>query len=94
MDLLSQRCANPYLVLDDFIRLGQLHEFSIETMKLIADEKIQNIRWDYYLHKVWDMSFEDYVASCEEKQPDEVIKQEDAVKIIRDSNSILESFTL
>ena len=95
MDLLSQRYANPYLILDDVIRLGQLHEFTLETMRTIAQDNIQKSRWEYYLHKVWDMSFEDYVAACEKKEPEEkTISKEEAIRIIQASNSILEDFTL
>ena len=95
MDLLSQRYADPYLILNDFIRLGRLHEFSQEIMKTILEEKINEIRWDYYLHKVWDMSFEEYVASCDgSKKQDETMQAEDAVNIIKDSNRILEEFSL
>lgn len=95
MDLLSQRYANPYLILDDVIRLGQLHEFTLETMRTIAQENIQKSRWEYYLHKVWDMSFEDYVAASEKKEPEEkTISKEEAIRIIQASNSMLEDFTL
>ena len=55
MDLLSQRYANPYLILDDFIRSKQLHEFATETMRIIAEEKTSKTRWEYYLHKVFEI---------------------------------------
>ena len=61
MDLLSQRYANPYLILDDFIRSKQLHEFATETMRIIAEEKTSKTRWEYYLHKVFDMTYEEYL---------------------------------
>lgn len=67
MDLLSQRYADPYLILDDFIRLQQLHGFLETIMQSIAEEKVQDIRWEYYLHKVWDMSFEEYIAACRQR---------------------------
>lgn len=97
MDLLSQRYTNPYLILDDFIRLHQLHEFLETTMQNIAEEKVQDIRWEYYLHKVWDMSYEEYIATCEKKQAkkqDAVLKKEQIVQIIENSNSILDTFIM
>ena len=45
MDLLSQRYADPYLILDDFIPLQQLHGFLETIMQSIAEEKVQDIRW-------------------------------------------------
>ena len=97
MDLLSQRYADPFLMLDNFIRIGQLHEFSLEIMKTISEEQKQDIRWEFFLHKVWDMTFEEYIASCTEKKDAEketVMPKEEAVRIIEKSSSILEGFTL
>lgn len=98
MDLLSQRYANPYAILDDFIRLKQLHDFSTEIMQVIADENVQKARWEYYLHKVWDStSFEEYVAACDNQKPAQTISEiprEEAMQIIRRSGDILENFTL
>ena len=94
MDLLSQRYANPYLVLDDFIRLQQLHDFSIETLKTIAEEKKQKSRWEYYLHRVWDMSFEEYVALCDRQMPrEEKMTQEEVESVINTSKSMLDGFS-
>ena len=52
MDLLAKRYADPFLMLDNFIRIGQLHEFSLEIMKTISEEQEQDIRWEFFLHKV------------------------------------------
>lgn len=99
MDLLSQRYANPYIILDDFIRLGQLYDFTIEIMESIAKERTQKSRWEYYLHKVWDsnVTFENYVALCEKQNKpakEMTMPKEEALQIIEKSNSILEGFTL
>lgn len=97
MDLLSQRYADPYLILTDFIRLHQLHEFLETIMQSIAEEKVQDIRWEYYLHKVWDMSFKEYVVACDKETKSmqaPTLEKEDIVQIIEDSNSILDGFVL
>lgn len=97
MDLLSKRYADPYLILDDFIRLQQLHEFLETIMQSIAEEKVQDIRWEYYLHKVWDMSFEEYIAACgREVKPEQkpTLKKDEVAQIIQNSNDILEEFAL
>ena len=87
MDLMAQRYADPYLILNDFIRCGQFHEFSVEVIQMITNEKNRESRWEYFLH----------VATCEEehKMPeDATIQKEEALEIINASNSILESLTL
>ena len=94
MDLLAQRYASPFLMLDEFIRLRQLHNFANEILKTIAEEKIHNARWDYWLHKVFtDVSFEDYVRLCEQSnESDQGMTHEEIGNVINDSKLILEGF--
>ena len=93
MDLLAQRYASPFLILDEFIRLKQLHEFIVDTLTRIADEKVHNIRWEFWLHKVFDRTFEDFVRQCEE--PEAKDQELDCAKIgsiISDSKAMLNGF--
>ncbi len=94
MDLLSQRYASPFLILDEFIRLQQLHEFIVKTMKTIADEKVHEKRWQYYLHRVYDgMSFEEYVRRCEmPEQKSQGMSHEEIGTIINNSKRMVEGF--
>ena len=93
MDLLSQRYASPFLILDEFIRLQQLHEFVVKTMKTIADEKVRETRWQYYLHRVYDMSFEEYVRRCEEpERKNQGMSHQEIGKVINDSKRMVEGF--
>ena len=95
MDLLSQRYANPFLILDNFIKINQLYELTVDILKTIADEKIHDARWEYYLHKVWEMSFEDYVKECERMQhekSEQHMTHEQIGNVINDSKKMLEEF--
>ena len=93
MDLLAQRYASPFLMLDEFIRLHQLHDFVIEILKTIADEKIHEARWQFYLHKVFDMSFDDYVRKCEQpKQGEQYMTHKEIGNVINESKKMLEGF--
>lgn len=93
MDLLAQRYASPFLMLDEFIRLQQLHNFVIEILKTIAEEKVHDARWDFWLHKVFsDMTFEEYVRLCEPQQKEQSMTHEEIGKVINDSKQILEGF--
>lgn len=92
MDLLAQRYASPFLILDEFIRIHQLHDFVTETLNMIADERIHDARWQYYLHKVFDMSFEDYVKLCEKPQKKQGMTNEEIGNVIKDSMKMLEGF--
>lgn len=93
MDLLSKRYASPFLIMDDFIRLQQFHEFVVEILNAIAEEKVHNARWEYYLHRVWDMSFEEYVRQCEQpKQGEQYMTNEEIGSVINDSKDLLKGF--
>jgi len=82
------------LILDEFIRLQQLHEFIVVTMKAIADEKVNEKRWQYYIHRVYgDMSFEEYVRRCEApEQKKQGMSHEEIGTIINDSKRMVEGF--
>lgn len=92
MDLLAQRYASPYLILDDFIRLRQLHEFIVSILTRIADEKVQDVRWDFWLHRVYNMTFEDYVRKCEEPEKLNDINYTEIGGILSDSKNLLDGF--
>ena len=93
MDLLAQRYASPFLILDDFIRLGQLHDFVLEILKTIAEKKVHDARWQYYLHKVFDMSFEEYVQKCEQPQNQEKeMSNQEIGNVINESKMMLDGF--
>lgn len=95
MDLLSQRYASPFLIMDEFIRLQQFHEFVCEILKTIANEKVHDIRWRYYLHKVWGMTFDEFVRQCEKPQQGEQhMTNEEISNVIGESRKILEGFKM
>ena len=93
MDLLARRYASPFLVLDEFIRIHQLYDFVAEVFKTMAEEKAHDARWQYYLHRVYDMSFEEYVRRCEQPQKDnQQMTHEEIRDVISTSKQMLEGF--
>ena len=70
-----------------------MYDFVTETLKTIADEKIHDIRWQFYLHKVFDMTFEDFMRKCEQPQHEgSGMSHEDIGNIINDSRKMLDGF--
>lgn len=61
---------------------------------MIVDEKTEKIRWEYYLHKVWDdMSFEEYVNACEiKKAAEKPVSAPEVADIVNNSAEILKGF--
>lgn len=61
MDMLFKRYANPMILLDQMIQSERLTEFVREFIQIRNEELIDQTRWDYWLHRVFDMSFGDFI---------------------------------
>ena len=59
--MLFKRYANPMILLDKMIQSGRLTEFVREFIQIRNDELIDQTRWEYWLHRVFDMSFSDFI---------------------------------
>ena len=81
------------VLLDGMIRTRRLTEFIQETMKIRNEELIDKTRWEYWLHKVFDMSFDDYLSRLGgNKETEEVLPAEALEATVRDSIGILKGF--
>ena len=58
MDLLYQRYASPFSFIDEIIKSGRFYDFVVYFDKTIAKEKEEKTLCEYYLHRVYDKSFE------------------------------------
>lgn len=100
MDLLAARYASPFLIADEFIKIGQFQDFATELVQTVTKEKVKEARWQYYLHKVFkeDMSFDDYERFCDEslkkdgEETREKISDDDITEILSASQNILDGF--
>lgn len=81
------------VLLDGMIRTRRLTEFIQETMKIRNEELIDKTRWEFWLHKVFDMSFDDYMSRVGgNKETEEVLPAEALEATVRDSIGILKGF--
>lgn len=94
MDLLLQRYASPFFVLDEFIRLRQLHDFILGIMKVMLEEKKEKYRWEFFLHKVFDKTYEEYL-NCYDDMENEAsyMTDEDILQVISQSEELINNFT-
>ena len=60
MDLLFARYADPFSFINGMIRTGRFDEFVLTFTKTVNDEKNEEARWQYFLHKVFDGSYADF----------------------------------
>lgn len=88
MDLLFQRYASPFPFVDGMIQTGRFSEFVDEFMKA----KIESDRWDLYLHKVWDKTYEDFKRESEVFQNSRNLTESEVETTIKHSMNILDNF--
>lgn len=59
MDLLFKQYANPFLIIDEMISINKLSNFVDNIIMRNEEEKL----WQYFLHKVYGQSFEEFKSS-------------------------------
>ena len=92
MDLLSQRYASPFLILDEFIHLEQFHDFVNEIFKTINEEKKEQVRWEFYLHKVYDKTYDEFLNEIPKNTDSHHMSDEEIKNVINDSKDLLDLF--
>lgn len=87
MDLLFSKYASPFIFVDQMISDCRLCEFVDQILKIDDDKKV----WEFYLHKVHDVSFDDFVNSLGRNQNEEV-STEQLETTVKESANILSGF--
>lgn len=62
--MLSKRYACPFFIIDEFINQRQLHNFINEIATIIFEEQKEQFRWEFFLHKVYDKTYSEYLDIC------------------------------
>ena len=88
MDLLFKRYADPFSLLDGYIQTGRMCEF----IRSFVEQKIEDDKWEYFLHKVWDMSYPDFCASLQISQDLKTMSETDIETTVEKSMKILGNF--
>lgn len=63
MDLLFKRYASPFSFVDGMIETGRFLEFVVEFIKTVNLENEEKHSWEFYIHKVFDMSYQEFKES-------------------------------
>lgn len=85
MDLLFSKYASPFLLLDQMISCGRFYEFVLEFINLENERQ----EYEFWLHKVWDKSFNEFKESIEPKKE---VSAESLETTVNNSKSILSNF--
>lgn len=78
------------MLLNQMLQAGKMCEFIVEINDITAEEK----HWDFYLHKVFDKSFADYLKEVEEPKMPETADMKQVETTVKNSMNILENFNM
>ena len=89
MDLLFTRYASPFVLLDNLIANASLSTFIDDFFKFIGEEKQDDTKWQFFLHKVFDKSWKEF---CEEIDSTNKAEKIDLGATIKKSYDMLNNF--
>lgn len=92
--MLYHRYSNPMTLLQQYINIGQFDRLVVEMLEIISEELKETTQWEYFLHKVYDQTFEEFMREIE-KQSDEVqtADMNEIETTVKTSLQILDLFT-
>ena len=90
MDLLFKRYASPFILLDELILTKSLSAYIDDLFIIIGEEKQEQTKWEFFLHKVYDKSWKEF---CEELEISNDTKKIDVGETLIKSKNILTNFT-
>ena len=88
MDLLFKRYADPFSLLTGYIQTSRFCEF----INAFCEQKIEDDRWEYFLHKVWDKSFSEFCDALQVTQDQQSMSDDDIEATVKKSMNILGNF--
>jgi hypothetical protein len=93
MDLLFQRYASPFSFMGGMILSGRFCEFVVEFTSTITKEREEKTNWEFFLHKVWDGSYQDFCADVENNKKNLTMTKGTIETTIQNSINILNNFS-
>ena len=86
MDLLFVRYASPFVLLDGLIMTNSLNSFVDDFFDFVKEKS----QWEFFLHKVYDQSWSDFVKEIEQSENQKPI---DLGATLVKSKNMLSNFT-
>lgn len=93
--MLFQRYSTPLLLIDKMIQTGRFTEFVGEVIAIRNEEQEEKTLWEYYLHRVFEQSFQDFRNSLTTNTTKEKVPtEEELIATVTGSMGILADFKL
>lgn len=91
--MVFQRYASPMVILDKMILTGRFSEFVQEFVRIRNEELEDQTRWEFWLHKVFDMSFKEFLDKADRgSESKETLSDEVLEATIKESMGIINGF--
>ena len=91
MDTIFKRYSCPFVLLDNLILTSSLCDFIGDLYNFILEESKEKVEWEYFLHKVFDMNFKEYLEKVEKSN--NVYDDVNLNATVEKSIDILQNFT-
>ena len=88
MDLLFKRYADPFSLLNGYIQTSRMCEF----IHAFLEQKVEDDRWEFSLHKVWDKSYPEFCELLQTSQNLQKMSEDDIETTVKKSMNILGNF--
>ena len=94
MDLLFKRYASPFLLNDQLILTNSLDKFIDDLFKFMGEEKQEQTKWEFFLHKIYDKSWKEFCNEIEVSNVENNVENDvDIAETLNNSKNILNNFT-
>lgn len=88
MDLLFKKYADPFSLVDGYIQTARFAEF----IDAFCEQKMEDDRWEFFLHKVWDKSYAEFCEALQVSQDLQSMSEMDIEATVKNSMNILGNF--
>ena len=88
MDLLFKRYADPFSLLTGYIQTSRFCEF----IHAFCEQKKEDDRWEFFLHKVWGQNFDEFCEALQTTQDQQDMSDYDVEATVKKSMDILGNF--
>lgn len=92
MDQVSKRYSDPCFFIDGMIQTGRLPEFVDSLIDTTNKEKEEQANWEFFLHKVFEGSYSDFVEELKINKENQSLTTDDIRAIVNSSLNIMNTF--
>lgn len=92
MDMLFHRYASPLVILDKMILTRRFSEFVNQFVTIRNEELEDQTKWEYWLHRVFDLSFSEFLEKAQERKVETTMTKAEAMNTVKESWGIVNGF--